>query len=261
MKLVKLSYNNLMNILISSSKTMNHPVNHKISDYLAESSQPVFYQESQLLMSQLQSYSINDLKQIMKTSDQLTDRIYYQIQHFNQVDQFPAIFYFSGDVYKGLNSIKWQKSDYLYANSHLKIISGLYGILKPLDLIQAYRLEMGYKIKLAHNQNLYDFWQDKIALSLQNESLLINLLPQEYFRVIKNYCQPSQLIIPHFLTKYPGNNFKFVAIHAKFGRGLLASWLIKNKTDQIVDFNFKNFRFNSELTNNILEPIIVFEPN
>ena len=250
-----------MNILISSSKTMNRPTNQKITDYSTDFTQPIFYHESQLLMKQLQSYSINDLKKIMKTSDQLTNGIYNQIQHFNRSEQFPAIFYFSGDVYKGLNSIKWQKPDYLYANSHLKIISGLYGILKPLDLIKAYRLEMGYKIKFAHNQNLYDFWQDKIALSLQNQSLLINLLPQEYFRVIKNYCQPSRLITPRFLTKYPDNSLKFVAIHAKFGRGLLASWLIKNKTDQIVNFSFKKFKFNSELTHNILKPIIVFEPN
>ncbi len=250
-----------MNILISSSKTMNRPINQKISNNSADFTQPVFYQESQLLIKQLQTYSLNDLKTIMKTSDQLTDQAYYQIQHFNQSDQLPAIFYFSGDVYKGLRSIKWQRSDYLFANSHLKIISGLYGLLRPLDLIRAYRLEMGYKINFNKNQNLYDFWQGKIALNLIKESLIINLLSEEYFRVIKRYIPANQLISPRFLTEYPHQNFKFIAKHAKFGRGLLASWLIKNKTNQITKFTFKNYQFNHQLTKNINEPIIVFKMN
>ena len=220
-------------ILVHSSKTMRSPPTRNIPANL-----PQLRHKTSKLETYLKTLSILDIASSMRISTPLAEKTYQLIQGFNTTpaQQRPAVDSFLGDVYSGLQSPKWTKSDRKYADDCLRIISGLYGVLRPLDGIYPYRLEMGYKLPHEPYNNLYTFWGDSIVKTLPEEGTIVNLLSEEYARVIKSYVTPSRLVSPKFLT---ANNKKgepaTVAVHSKVARGAFASWLVRNRTNNIDD--------------------------
>jgi cytoplasmic iron level regulating protein YaaA (DUF328/UPF0246 family) len=198
----------------------------------------------------------------MKISDKLASLTYQAYQAFDEDNNIasPAIDSFKGDVYEALKIDDFTNKDISYTQDHLRIISGLYGILKPLDLIYAYRLEMGTILPINHGgiffNNLYQFWQQHITyalsqLLLQNaNSNLVNLASGEYFKVINKTALNSKIITPIFKENIKNTNqYKIIPIHSKKGRGVMARYILKNRIDNIndiKDFSEFGYRFSKK---------------
>ena len=172
---------------------------------------------------------------------------------FNKNNAHPALLLFQGDVYKGISADDFKKEDFLFAQNSLRILSGLYGILKPLDLIQPYRLEMGTQIKIGKHNDLYDFWGEEITQAInkdKNSDYLINLASVEYFKSIKKDKLKAKLINIIFKEKRNGN-YKIIGINAKKARGLMSRYIIKNKINNPEDlkkFKEENYIYNKNLS-------------
>lgn len=195
---------------------------------------PQYIAEARELDAQLKSLSANELSKAMHISPQLAEKTRELIAAWTDdpAQQTPAIDCFIGDIYSGLRAGELSGSEREYANETLGILSGLYGLLRPLDGISPYRLEMGYKIPGPHFKNIYDFWKDKIAKQLP-DGLIVNASSTEYMRVVTPFVDPARIITPNFLTFDPKTNQPvFRAVHAKIARGAFARWLI---TTQISD--------------------------
>ena len=167
-----------------------------------------------------------------------------------------ALFAFTGDVYQGLDAKTLSKSSVEYAQDHLVILSGLYGALKPLDLIEPYRLEMGTKLKVGRPNNLYEFWGSQptelinLQLKNQHEKSIINLASNEYFKVIDLKKLDGELISPVFKDAKNGN-YKIISFFAKKARGLMSRYIIENKiahADELQGFDLEGYRYNSEMS-------------
>ncbi|MEC8313546.1 MAG: YaaA family protein, partial [Verrucomicrobiota bacterium] len=173
-----------MILLLSPSKNM------KDCAYDNKTSQPVFINEAKSLVNEINKMNISEIQDFMEISEKLAHLNFQRFQNwslpFNKTNSSPAIYSFSGDVYEGLDAYSLEEEDVKFAQKNLLILSGLYGILKPLDLIQPYRLEMGRKLKYESHKNLYSFWNDKISLYLNNikDKVIINLASNEYFNVV-----------------------------------------------------------------------------
>ena len=229
-KLIILRKNNItMKIIISPAKKLTNKIftAHKNSSIQ-------FLNEATYLVDQLKHYSVNDIKEKMNLSDTLAklnhDR--YQRWDLDAKDINPAIYMFQGDVYKGLKADQFSEEDLDFAQDNLRIISGLYGLLKPLDLIFPYRLEMGTKMKTDTANNLYDFWGDKLYQFLYSEmephEALINLASNEYSRALQLEHFSQSVITPVF-KDYKNGKLKVISFFAKKARGEMANFIIKNK--------------------------------
>ena len=172
---------------------------------------------------------------------------------FNKKNAHPALLLFQGDVYKGISVSDFKKEDFVFAQKSLRILSGLYGILKPLDLIQPYRLEMGTQIKIGKHNDLYDFWGDEITKAInedKNSDYLINLASVEYFKSINKEKLNSKLINIIFKEKRNGD-YKIIGINAKKARGLMSRYIIKNKISnpkELKKFKAENYSYNKNLS-------------
>jgi cytoplasmic iron level regulating protein YaaA (DUF328/UPF0246 family) len=166
--------------------------------------------------------------------------------------QTSAVDTFVGDIYSGLQATSWTKSDKDYAQNNLRIISGLYGILKPYDGVMPYRLEMGYLLKTDKFKNLYEFWDKKLARSLPEPDLIINLSADEYTKCILPYIKKELVISPRFLTINPKTKQPtFVVVHTKIARGAFANWLIKQKATETTDltkFSDLGYKYDKNLS-------------
>lgn len=167
-----------------------------------------------------------------------------------------AMFAFKGDVYLGLDAYSMAPAEVKFAQSHLRILSGLYGLLRPLDLMQAYRLEMGTRLGTQQGSNLYQFWGDRITKSLNRElkqsdsKTLVNLASGEYFKSIKPKQLNAEIITPAF-KEYRDGQYKFIQFFAKKARGLMARYLIDRKIDDpeaLKDFDYAGYGYNAELS-------------
>jgi cytoplasmic iron level regulating protein YaaA (DUF328/UPF0246 family) len=167
-----------------------------------------------------------------------------------------AIYAFKGDVYEGLDAEAFTQEDIKYAQSHLRIISGLYGLLRPLDLIQPYRLEMGIKLSNQNYKNLYEYWGNKITVKLNEllktggNNLLVNLASTEYFKVLNPKLFNARLVTPVFKER-KNREYKVIPIFAKKARGLMASYIIKHRvenSDGIKQFREDGYGFNPNLS-------------
>lgn len=167
-----------------------------------------------------------------------------------------AVLAFRGDVYLGLQAENYGERDFTFAQKNLRILSGLYGLLKPLDLIQPYRLEMGTKLKNKRGKSLYDFWNNSITealheeLELHKNKTLINLASIEYFKSIKPALLPGEVITPVF-KDFSHGSYKVLSFFAKKARGYMASYIIRNrisKKDQIKEFDIDGYRYNEEMS-------------
>ncbi|MEC7108185.1 MAG: YaaA family protein, partial [Verrucomicrobiota bacterium] len=201
-----------MILLLSPSKNM------KDCAYDNKTSQPVFINEAKSLVNEINKMNISEIQDFMEISEKLAHLNFQRFQNwslpFNKTNSSPAIYSFSGDVYEGLDAYSLEEEDVKFAQKNLLILSGLYGILKPLDLIQPYRLEMGRKLKYESHKNLYSFWNDKISLYLNNikDKVIINLASNEYFNVVNKEKISKKIISPIFKDEKNGK-FKIISFY------------------------------------------------
>lgn len=199
------------------------------------------------LNTQLKKLSIKKVASLMAVSQKLATKTHEQIGQWTAAPdkQRPAIDSFLGDIYSGLQVLEWSDADRQYANDHLRILSGLYGILKPIDGIYPYRFEMGYKPPTTKYKNMVQFWGDSVARTLPDDEPIINLAAVEYSQVVTPYVDPDRVIAPSFLTVNPKTGEPtFVVVHAKIARGAFARWLIVNRVEdisQLKEFNDLNY--------------------
>jgi len=240
----------MLKVLLSPSKTMDF----KLQCTVKNNSIPVFIKESQELIDILRQLDKDELIKLMKISPSLASINYQRFKnwHFPFIngEALPAVFAFKGDVYEGLRADKFTLSDLEFAMKKIRIISGLYGLLRPLDLIMPYRLEMGTKLHNSKGKNLYKFWGDKITTEI-NKSVeetganhIINLASAEYFKAINVKKLHKPLITPVFMEA-KGGNYEVVGVHAKRARGLMASFIITNRIVNVEDLKeFKSEKYN-----------------
>ena len=238
-----------MKFLISPAKTLD------LDSALPTqaSSQPVALTQAQTLINTIKPYSPADVASLMKLSDKLATlnvNRYHEWQQKHTVDNSrPALFTFKGDVYTGLDAHSLSQEDIAYAQDHLRMLSGLYGLLKPLDLMQAYRLEMGTRLENDKGTNLYQFWGDDIANlilgELADDELIVNLASNEYFKAVNTKIISQRIVSPIFLDEKNGK-FKVISFYAKKARGLMARYLIQEKCDtyeEMLNFDLAGYRY------------------
>lgn len=250
-----------MYFVLSPAKSLNEtddvPVN--IGNYY---SQPELIQQSQDLMKILKSCEPVDLQELMGISDELAqlnakrnqDWSWSNEQPFNDDNAKPAGYLFDGDVYTGLGMYGMDKDTAIYVNEHLGILSGLYGVLKPLDLIQPYRLEMGTKLKNSQGDNLYEFWGEQIAkvinarMADNDDKILVNLASNEYFKAVKKKALNADIITPRFEDEKNGK-YKVISFYAKKARGLMVKYAADNKltgAEELKKFNLDGYYYCAE---------------
>ncbi|WP_341221790.1 peroxide stress protein YaaA [Polaribacter atrinae] len=243
-----------MKTIISPAKSLDFESKVPTSLY----TQPRFLEQSEKLNKKLKTLSKKNLSELMKISDDLSalnyDRNQTWATPFTKDNAKQAIYSFTGAVFKGIdvNSIEEEKIPLLQNN--LRILSGLYGILKPLDLIQPYRLEMGTRLKVGTKENLYKFWDNTVANALNEEledgELLVNLASTEYFKVIPKKVLKVPMITPVF-KDFKNGEYKIIMTYAKIARGLMVRYIIDNNVKTIEDlkgFNVDKYRFSEELS-------------
>ena len=227
-----------MIIILSPSKTLDM---ESQTPKLA-TTKPALLKESETLIKEAQKLSKADIQALMKVSDKIATLNHERFQNFKtpftEKNAHPAIYSFKGDVYEGLDIASFSDKDVSYAQDHLRVLSGLYGLLRPLDLMQAYRLEMGIKFANPRGKNLYEFWGERItnelndALKETKSPCLINLASGEYFKAIQFDKLAKPVITPTFKESKNGT-LKVIGLMAKKARGRMATWLIKNQISQI----------------------------
>lgn len=180
----------------------------------------------------LAGLSVRQLANTMNVSETLAQAVRDLYAGWNQDPdaQRVAIHSFAGDIYSGLQIASWSNADLTYAEQCLRILSGLYGVLRPLDGIMPYRLELGYRLPDEPYRNLYTFWAARAAAVLPADKLIVDLTAKEYSKLVLPYRKQSTVITPKFLTVSPKTSQPtFVVVHAKIARGALAAWLVKNR--------------------------------
>lgn len=222
-----------MIILLHSSKTMKHP-----SALGAVSRKPVLQDKAVELGGYLKQLSITELARVMHISAGLAAKTHDLMAAWNTKPdhQSVAIDSFVGDIYSGFRAGDMSQGDRDYADQVLRILSGLYGLLRPYDGICPYRLEMGYRLQSKKFADLYDYWGDSVAKLLPKTGLIINLSSVEYMRVVNPYVDPHRVVAPQFLTINPKDGKPtFTAVHAKIARGAFARWLVQEHAEDDTD--------------------------
>lgn len=244
--------------VISPSKTLDYT---SVIALGVGYTQPQLASYSQNLIQYCKALSIEEIMTLMKISHKLAELNYERFQNWQSEGSLEnsrqAIFAFKGDVYEGVCVDDFTDEDMSFSQMHLRILSGLYGILRPLDLMQPYRLEMGIKLKNGKNKNLYQFWKAiltshlSMLLDQQASRMLINLASNEYFKAIDVSKLNAEVIQPIFLDESNGD-FKVISFYAKRARGLMARYIIKNKimdAEKIKQFNESGYQFDIKRSN------------
>ena len=244
-----------MKMIISPAKSLDFENELPTSEF----SMPSFIADSKLINDSLRVKSVKDLKSLMNISDNLASLNWQRNNEFstpfNVNNSRPCLFTFSGDVYSGIDAKSLSKKQISDAQNSLRILSGLYGLLKPLDLIQAYRLEMGTKLKVNHSKNLYDFWMKKITDKLNNEltknELFVNLASNEYSSVIDTNSLKTDMISPIF-KDFKNGKLKIISFYAKKARGMMVRYILDNQIndfESLKGFNYGGYSYSEEETN------------
>lgn len=223
--------------------------------------QPALLKQTKVLSKHCKTLSPQDLSSLMKISDKLAvlnaERFNSMRFPFTQDNARASVYAFNGDVYTGLDAQTLSEQDIAFAQGHLRILSGLYGVLKPLDLMQAYRLEMGTKLNIDEHSNLYQFWDNTITkelnkdLSQQNSDILVNLASNEYFSAVKKAELKARIITPVFKDEKNGK-YKVISFFAKKARGLMARYVIQNKIEKVEDlrnFDLAGYQYDEQSSN------------
>jgi cytoplasmic iron level regulating protein YaaA (DUF328/UPF0246 family) len=244
-----------MIIILSPSKTLDFD-----GKTTGKHTIPEFLEYSQALITILQKLKPADLSKLMDLSDKLSKLNWQRYRDF----QLPfttenarqSIYAFKGDVYEGLVIENFSATDVQYAQSNLRIISGLYGLLRPLDLIQPYRLEMGTKLANKNGKDLYNFWGNDITnklselLESEGSGTVVNLASEEYYKAVNTKLLKAKIITPIFKEKR-GDSYKIISFSAKKARGMMAGFILKNRIDDvegIKSFNKDGYKFNKTLS-------------
>ncbi|BBQ85581.1 TPA: peroxide stress protein YaaA [Kluyvera ascorbata] len=243
-----------MLILISPAKTLDYQSKLATTRY----TQPMLLEHSQTLIREARKLSAPQIKALMGISDKLADlnatRFHDWHPDFTPDNARQAILAFKGDVYTGLQAETFSDADFDFAQQHLRMLSGLYGVLRPLDLMQPYRLEMGISLENPRGKDLYQFWGEEItqtlnaALREQGDDIVINLASDEYFRSVKPKALKGSIIKPVFLDEKNGK-FKVISFYAKKARGLMSRYIIENrlsKPEQLTGFDSEGYFFDAE---------------
>ena len=225
-----------------------------------QTSQASLLAHSEILIERCLELSSDQIATLMKLSDKLAGlnaaRFGEWSLPFTTENARQAVLAFNGDVYSGLDANSFSDDDFTFAQQHFRILSGLYGLLKPLDLMQAYRLEMGTKLDNVRGANLYQFWGDIItnelnqALAEQGDDVLINLASNEYFKAVNKKSLNATIITPQF-KDWKNGQYKIISFFAKKARGLMARYIIQNQIttiEQLKDFDLAGYQFSGDLT-------------
>lgn len=242
--------------LISPAKSLN------FSDTVPtkKSSVPIFLSEAKKLVKMMKTKSKTDLMEMMELSENLAELNCIRFKSWSggtKIEQCrQALFAFDGDVYTGLDAYTLNENEIEFAQNNLLILSGLYGVLKPLDLIEAYRLEMGRNLSTERGNNLYQWWGDRIASEIQKSiqqsesQVLLNLASNEYFKSVNTKKIKAEIIVPQFKDEKNGK-YKVVSFFAKKARGAMARFVIQNKIhnpELLKAFDWEGYHFNSSLS-------------
>jgi cytoplasmic iron level regulating protein YaaA (DUF328/UPF0246 family) len=221
---------------------------------------PAFVKQSQALVGLLRDLSVPDVAQLMDISDTLAAlnvaRFSEWSPRFTARNSRAAVLAFRGDVYEGMEAWTFTADDHAFAQRHLRILSGLYGLLRPLDRLQPYRLEMGTALANPAGRNLYAFWGDTIAQALnkalaeQGDDVLVNLASDEYSKAALTKVLAARVVTPQFREEKDGK-FKIVSFYAKRARGLMAGYMVRNRvavSEALKDFSAEGYAFNRKLS-------------
>jgi cytoplasmic iron level regulating protein YaaA (DUF328/UPF0246 family) len=250
-----------MKIVISPAKSLDLKSEIPTNDFTI----PVFIDKTEILNTKMANKSKNAIKELMSISDNLAELNYQRYQDFSvpfsNKNARQAVYSFSGDVYGGIDAYSLTEEKIVLMQKQLRILSGLYGILKPLDLMQAYRLEMGTPLKINRNKNLYEFWgrtiTDHLNEELENDELLVNLASQEYFKAV----QPKQLkvaVISPIFKDFKNGKLKIISFFAKKARGMMVRHLVDIDAKTIEDikaFNSDGYSYSADETADPLKPV------
>ncbi|WP_106479043.1 peroxide stress protein YaaA [Phytohalomonas tamaricis] len=222
--------------------------------------QPDYLDQSQQLIEILRQYSPQALAELMSLSDKLAGlnaaRFKQWQPSFDLDNAKQAVQAFQGDVYVGLEADKWNQEELQWSQQHLRILSGLYGLLRPLDLIQPYRLEMGTRLPNTAGSDLYAFWKKtlteavKQAVEESGSPVLVNLASNEYFKVIDAKRFPHRIVTPVFKDAKNGQ-YKIVSFYAKKARGWMSAWMIRERLERpegLKEFDVNGYRFNAAMS-------------
>ena len=241
-----------MLVVVSPAKKLNMKPINKFTE-----TQPVFSNNVNELVNIARDFTVDDIQKLMDISPKLAELNRERFQDFGNQEKKAAAFAFAGDTYKGLDIETMSSDDILWAQKHLRILSGLYGLLRPLDAIEPYRLEMGSKLQGGHGNSLYEYWNDKITTSLNQygkeikTQILVNCASNEYFNVIKPNVLSLKVITPVFLERKDGKE-KIISFYAKNARGAMARFIIQNRLSDEADlqkFNLNGYLFSPEKSN------------
>jgi len=240
-----------MLIVISPAKTLDFDSPSATQKH----SQPSMLKRSEELIDILSTKSPSDIEKLMKISPKLaelnTERYHTWSRPFTKKNAKQAILAFKGDVYTGLAAENFSEQEFEYAQSHLRILSGLYGTLRPLDLMQPYRLEMGIKLENPKGKNLYDFWGNEITKTVNKQlkaidsNTLLNLASNEYFKSLKAKELNADVVTPVF-KDWKNGQYKLISFFAKKARGVMSAWVIKHQidnADELSGFNLGGYKY------------------
>ena len=250
-----------MKILMSPAKSLNFE--DKVQTSI--NSKPLFHNDAIKINSELKKESIESLCDLMRISSKLGELNWTRNQDFIKDSNYSkqAIFAFNGDVYDGLDINSLDNEKHQLVNNIIRILSGLYGILKPFDHIKPYRLEMGSKFSINGNKNLYDFWKSKVTNQLKSElaedELIVNLASNEYFSVINSKEVSNKIISPQF-KDFKNGTLKIISFYAKKARGLMSRFIIDNNVksvNEILSFDSGGYSYSKRDTADELKPVFI----
>lgn len=233
--------------LLSPTKTQSN----QITKNDLSKSEPFELEKTKHLVSLLRQLTVDELSQLMKTSQAIAIKSKEAIDQWSKGAQTQSIYLFQGDAFQKLDAQSLNKDELVFSQNHLIILSALYGYLRPFDSVANYRLDMKDPIKIPDYHNLYDYWRKTVTLGLNNllstqkNNIVLNLSSSEYVDMIDKKKLTGNIVNVEFKV-YKDNSYKVIGIHAKRGRGLLARYIIKNKIDspeKIVNFNSEGFMF------------------
>ena len=245
-----------MLIVVSPAKSLDYDSPLPTEEY----SRPELLKQSRQLNKRLRDFSSFDLMELQKVSNRIAElnveRNHAWKTPFTPGNARQALFAFKGDVYIGLDAYSMTEANLEFAQEHLRILSGLYGVLRPLDLMQPYRLEMGTRLKTSDADNLYQFWGGQITQTLNKQlrtsgsQVLVNLASNEYFKSVKPKELNAEIITPVF-KEHKNGAFKVLSFFAKKARGMMARYIIDNQiidAEQLKDFDVEGYSFHPALS-------------
>jgi len=245
-----------MLIVVSPAKTLDYTTPPKTKKFTL----PDYLDDSAELIHRMREFSSLDISELMKVSTKIADLNFDRFEawnkNFTEKNAKQAVLAFKGDVYTGLDAESFSAKDFTFAQKHFRMLSGLYGVLRPLDLMQPYRLEMGTRLSTERGKNLYEFWGNEVTEGLNAQlktiksKYLINLASNEYFKVVKPKILNAEIITPAF-KELKNGEYKMIGIYAKKARGMLSRYIIQNQLSDIEDiksFDLDGYKFNKKVS-------------